>query len=63
MATAKFAPCPHCQSALSYLCGVSGTRMNPVCPRCGVIVTVTRPTLLMADHSAPAPTTRSDRRT
>jgi hypothetical protein len=62
MATAKFAPCPHCQSALSYLCGVSGTRMNPPCPRCGVVVVVTRPTLLMADNSAPAPSSATVRR-
>jgi hypothetical protein len=29
--------------------------MNPPCPRCGVVIVVSRPTLLMADNSAPAP--------
>jgi hypothetical protein len=27
--------------------------MNPPCPRCGKIVTVTRATFLMRDHSRP----------
>ncbi len=54
MATASFGPCPHCSSSLSFLRGVAGTRMNPACPRCGVAITVERPTFLMADNSAPA---------
>lgn len=55
MATASFGPCPHCSSSLSFLRGVAGTTMNPACPRCGVKITVERPTFLMADNSAPAP--------
>ena len=51
MAYAKFGPCPHCQTSLSYLEGVSGSQMNPKCPRCQKIVTVARATFLMADHS------------
>jgi phage FluMu protein Com len=51
MATARFAPCPHCHTALSYLEGVSGSSMNPTCPRCKAVVTVSRATFLMADHS------------
>jgi hypothetical protein len=49
-----FGPCPHCQAPLSYLEGVAGSQMNPQCPRCHKIVTVTRATFLMADHSRPA---------
>ena len=36
MATGRFAPCPHCDCALSYLEGVTGSTMTPKCPRCGV---------------------------
>jgi hypothetical protein len=46
-----FGPCPHCHAPLSYLEGVAGSRINPPCPRCHKIVTVTRATFLMADHS------------
>jgi hypothetical protein len=48
-----FGPCPHCHAPLSYLEGVSGSQMNPQCPRCHRIVPVTRATFLMADHSQP----------
>ncbi|HEV7731749.1 MAG TPA: hypothetical protein VGR62_06290 [Candidatus Binatia bacterium] len=54
MSTGWFGPCPHCQSALSYLHGVSGSSMTPKCPRCHEVVPVTRSTFLMADHSAPS---------
>jgi hypothetical protein len=55
MAYAWFGPCPHCAIALSYLQGVSGSSMSPVCPGCHQVVTVTRATLLMPDHSRPSP--------
>jgi hypothetical protein len=55
MASAWFGPCPHCNSALSYLEGVTGSTMNPVCPRCKVPITVERATFLMADYSRPTP--------
>jgi hypothetical protein len=55
MASASFAPCPECQSPLAYLVGVSGSQMNPKCPCCRTVVTVTRATFLMADHSRPTP--------
>lgn len=55
MATAWFGPCPHCNIPLSYLQGVTGSTMTPKCPRCRELVTVTRATFLMADHSRPAP--------
>jgi hypothetical protein len=55
MASAWFGPCPHCNSALSYLEGVTGSTMKPVCPRCRTAVEVARATLLMADHSRPVP--------
>lgn len=55
MATAWFGPCPHCKSALSYLEGVSGSTMQPNCPRCKQPVPVSRATFLMADNSRPAP--------
>jgi hypothetical protein len=50
---AWFGPCPHCQSPLSYLEGVAGSKMNPECPRCHEAVTVRRATFLMADNSRP----------
>lgn len=53
MATAWFAPCPHCNAPLSYLEGAAGSSMNPKCPRCQEVVSVTRATFLMADHSHP----------
>ena len=53
MAYASFAPCPHCKTPLSYLEGVAGSTMNPQCPRCHEVVTVSRATFLMADHSRP----------
>jgi hypothetical protein len=53
MATARFAPCPHCGVALSYLQGVSGSTMGPKCPTCRESVEVPRPTFLMLDHSSP----------
>ena len=53
MATAWFAPCPHCGIALSYLQGVSGSTMTPKCPSCRQHVEVSRATFLMADRSAP----------
>ena len=55
MASARFAPCPHCNVALSYLEGVTGSSRSPRCPSCLTEVTVTRPTFLMADHSRPSP--------
>jgi hypothetical protein len=51
MASARFGPCPHCNSALSYLEGVPASTMHPVCPRCKVAITVDRATFLMADYS------------
>ena len=54
MAYASFRPCPHCQAPLSYLEGVSGSQMNPQCPRCHKPVTVERATFLMLDHSRAA---------
>jgi len=53
MAHVRFAPCPHCDAPLSYLEGVSGSTMNPQCPRCHAAVSVVRATFLMADHSRP----------
>ena len=55
MASATFSPCPECQAPLAYLVGVSGSHMDPKCPSCRAIVSVSRATLLMADHSRPAP--------
>ena len=55
MAYASFGPCPHCQAPLSFLEGVAGSRIDPPCPRCHKIVTVTRATFLMPDHSRPGP--------
>ena len=54
MATGRFGPCPHCNGALSYLEGVTGSTMTPKCPRCGAAVAVDRATFLMADNSRPA---------
>ena len=53
-AYASFAPCPHCNAPLSYLQGVAGSTMTPVCPSCREVVAVNRATLLMADNSRPA---------
>lgn len=55
MATGWFGPCPHCNAALSYLEGVTGSTMTPKCPRCHALVAVTRASFLMADHSRPQP--------
>ena len=55
MASAWFGPCPHCNSALSYLEGVTGSTMKPACPRCKVVIAVERATFLMADYSRPVP--------
>lgn len=55
MATAWFGPCPHCSAALSYLEGVTGSTMQPKCPRCKADVAVTRATFLMANNSRPGP--------
>ena len=54
MAYASFRPCPHCQAPLSYLEGVSGSQMNPQCPRCHKTIQVERATFLMLDHSRAA---------
>lgn len=54
MATAWFAPCPHCSVPLSYLEGAAGSSMTPKCPRCQTVVSVSRSTFLMADHSRPS---------
>lgn len=53
MATASFAPCPHCRTRLSYLHGASGSTMTPKCPSCRKVVEVTRATFLMVDNSRP----------
>ena len=55
MASAWFGPCPHCNSALSYLEGVTGSTNSPACPRCKVPVAVKCATFLMADYSRPIP--------
>jgi len=60
MASAWFGPCPHCKTPLSYLEGVTGSRVNPPCPSCRVVVTTSRATLLMPDHSCPTPRTKPD---
>lgn len=62
MATASFGPCPHCNTRLSYLHGVSGSTMTPKCPSCRKVVEVARATFLMADHSRPAPDVPPPRR-
>jgi len=54
MARAHFAPCPHCNTPLSFLEGVSGSSLTPKCPRCQAVVSVPRATFLMADNSRPA---------
>ena len=53
MATAQFAPCPHCGTALSYLHGVTGSTMHPKCPSCRREIDVARATFLMTDNSQP----------
>lgn len=55
MANARFAPCPNCNTPLSYLEGVSGSTMTPKCPRCQAVVSVPRATFLMTDNSRPSP--------
>ncbi|MEO8602293.1 MAG: hypothetical protein ABI629_06950 [bacterium] len=47
----RLGPCPHCNVALSFLEGITGSQMSPNCPRCGVAIPVDRPTFLMADRS------------
>jgi hypothetical protein len=54
MPTAKFGPCPHCMTPLSFLEGVTGSTLSPKCPRCREVIVVARATFLMADHSGPA---------
>ena len=56
-----FGPCPHCHTPLSYLEGAAGGKLDPQCPRCHKVVTVARPTFLMADHSRPAPERKTPR--
>lgn len=51
MATAWFGPCPNCKTALSYLEGVTGSMMNPLCPQCRKPVRVSSATFLMVDTS------------
>ena len=51
MATAWFGPCPHCKIALSYLEGVTGSTMHPLCPQCRKEVSVSSATFLMVDTS------------
>jgi hypothetical protein len=51
MATAFFAPCPHCGTSLSYLEGVSASTRTPQCPRCRKTIEVRVATLLMVDTS------------
>ena len=54
MPSAWFGPCPHCNAALSYLEGITGSRMNPECPVCHAVIEVSRATFLMADYSRPS---------
>ena len=51
MASVWFGRCPHCNIALSYLQGVTGSTITPICPGCRQLVTVTHATLLTPDHS------------
>ena len=60
MALARFAPCPHCHTRLSYLEGVSGSTLTPTCPRCHEVVSVSRATFLMVDNSRPSATASSE---
>ena len=62
MATAFFAPCPHCKLPLTYLEGVTGCISSPNCPRCRMAVAVTSATLLLADYSRPGGLQVSSRR-
>jgi len=55
MPSAWFGPCPHCNAALSFLEGITGSRMNPICPRCRVAITVERATFVQADRSRRTP--------
>lgn len=54
MPSAKFGPCPHCRTPLSFLEGVSSSTLTPKCPRCHAVVAVSRATFLMVDNSRPA---------
>ena len=58
MASSWIGSCPHCKCGLSYLEGVTGSIMNPKCPRCHEPVEVTRATFLMANYSRPAATVK-----
>jgi hypothetical protein len=51
MATASFGRCPHCSSPITFLEGVTGATMKPVCPRCRKVIEVTTATLIAADYS------------
>ena len=62
MATATFAPCPHCKLPLTYLEGVTGSTLNPLCPRCKVAVTLKSATFLMADYSRPTRDVKQQRK-
>ena len=55
MATGWFGPCPHCNTSLSYLEGITGSKMNPACPRCGEVITVKVASFLVVDNSRPGP--------
>lgn len=54
MATGWFGPCPHCKIALSYLEGITGSKLNPLCPRCHEVISVAVATFLMVDNSRPS---------
>ena len=54
MATGWFGPCPHCNIPLSYLEGITGSKMNPQCPRCKEIIKVSVATFLMVDNTRPS---------
>ena len=60
MALARFGPCPHCNTRLSYLEGVSGSTLTPTCPRCHKVVSVSRATFLMVDYSRPSESASSE---
>jgi hypothetical protein len=54
MPVGRFGPCPHCNQSLSFLEGVSGSTMHPMCPTCRNAVPVTRATFIMVDTSRPS---------